>query len=129
MQSAPSRVLARTSAPGPAGARPLGGRYEIINELGRGGMGTVYRAVDRLTGRVVTLKHLRPDPSLGGGTLGEARVALAAEFRVLASLRHPNTMRSAARPTARARAEHEGAGRHDTHRMGRDTTHRLSPHA
>src|SRR5262245_18656464 len=51
-------------------------------------MGRVYRALDRLTGRVVTLKRLRTDRH--GDGLVDDRMLLAREFRVLAALRHPN---------------------------------------
>ena len=72
---------------GPLGT--IGARYQLINELGRGGMAAVYRVVDRLTGRVVTLKRLRlhGQPDTGSA---ERRAALAEEFRLLASLRHPH---------------------------------------
>src|SRR5262245_11765765 len=53
-------------------------------------MGRVYRALDRSTGRVVTLKRLHEDRDGGAPSLGAARLALAHEFRLLASLRHPN---------------------------------------
>ncbi|MCC7447738.1 MAG: tetratricopeptide repeat protein [Anaerolineae bacterium] len=74
----------------------VGRRYELLNQLGKGGMGAVYRAVDRLTGQTVALKrvsnfddqfHL---PSNPGGV--DLRVALAQEFQALAPLRHPNVI-------------------------------------
>ncbi len=74
--------------------RMIGKRYEIIEELGAGSMGTVYRAVDRLTGQAVALKQVRvPAERLEFGSRGagdDPRVTLAQEFRILASLRHPN---------------------------------------
>jgi tetratricopeptide (TPR) repeat protein len=57
-------------------------------------MGTVFRALDRLWGRVVTVKRLRVSPSRDSEyenvTRSEDRIALAQEFRVLAGLHHPN---------------------------------------
>jgi hypothetical protein len=40
------------------------GRYEIIESLGQGGMGKVYRALDRKIGEVVALKLIRPEISV-----------------------------------------------------------------
>ncbi len=79
-----------TVAGAPGGRRLLGGRYQILNEIGRGGMGQVYRVLDRLTGRVITLKRVIAPLDLGGKDSREGRVSLASEFRLLASLRHPN---------------------------------------
>src|SRR5262249_39318162 len=71
--------------------RRIGSRYEVINELARGTTASVFRALDRLTGHIVTLKRLRmPSPASTGEAAREARLALAHEFRLLASLRHPN---------------------------------------
>lgn len=37
------------------------GRYQIIEELGRGGMGTVYRALDQKLNEEVAIKLIRPE--------------------------------------------------------------------
>ncbi len=119
----------------------IGGRYELLNRLGAGGMGEVYRSLDRLTEEIVALKRAlqmpsalsdsaptresdvgqhdvtqAPDATIAGEVDPSAstadlvtatshsshrsadsseksrvvRLALASEFRVLSSLRHPN---------------------------------------
>lgn len=67
----------------------LVGPYRIEMALGRGGVGTVYRAKDRRDGRSVALKMLSIGPAL------EPRAAkrLAIEFEALAVLSHPNVVR------------------------------------
>jgi tetratricopeptide (TPR) repeat protein/predicted Ser/Thr protein kinase len=60
-------------------------RYQIESELGRGGMGVVYRARDALLEREVAFKVLS---SLALGTEGRAR--LLSEARAAAQLNHPN---------------------------------------
>ena len=62
----------------------LGGRYEVLDEIGRGGMGAVYRVRDRELGRDVALKVLSaPDPE------GACAARMRNEARILASLEHP----------------------------------------
>lgn len=70
----------------------INNRYEIINKLGEGGMGAVYRAYDRLRRESVALKTLNTRVIRHGFATQAAnqQLALAREFRTLASLRHPN---------------------------------------
>jgi hypothetical protein len=60
--------------------------YEIKRELGRGGMGLVYLAENRLTGRNEVLKVL--GPQITGRTSALER--FLREIRAVAKLRHPN---------------------------------------
>src|SRR5204863_3233320 len=72
----------------------IGNRYRMLNQIGQGGMGAVYRAQDRLTGKIVALKRVitsSMDLSFTSShDVIDFRVALAQEFKLLASLRHPN---------------------------------------
>jgi serine/threonine protein kinase len=63
------------------------GRYRIVDLLGVGGMGMVYRAEDLTLRRPVALKFL--SPSLAADE--EYRARFLREARVAASLNHPNT--------------------------------------
>jgi eukaryotic-like serine/threonine-protein kinase len=64
------------------------GRYVVGAPLGRGGMGSVYRATDTVLQREVALKVLDPE---GVQTIGpDARARFAREARAAASLQHPN---------------------------------------
>jgi tetratricopeptide (TPR) repeat protein len=75
--------------------RLVGKRYVLETLLGQGGMGSVYRAQDRLTGQAVALKRvLVPADQLEftsrTSISHDFDLALAHEFRTLASLRHPH---------------------------------------
>ncbi len=65
------------------------GRYEVLSVIGRGGVGTVYRARHRESGEQVAVKMLGPPPACDPG----AARRLAREFEALHGLRHPNVIR------------------------------------
>src|SRR3954447_15161454 len=67
---------------------PLGGRFEVEREVGRGGVGIVYRAFDRLTNEWVALKRIA---SAGVDVAEEAR--FAREGKVLSGLSHPHIVK------------------------------------
>src|SRR5690349_2592797 len=68
------------------------GRFELHAKAGSGGMGTVWRAMDRATGELVALKLLR-DPDEGD------KARFQHEARVLSGLEHPHVVRYAGHGT------------------------------
>src|SRR5687768_5570370 len=67
----------------------LGARYRIVAELGRGGMGQVFRAEDTRLGQTVALKFL-PASSRTDRRMIDA---LTAEVRIGRGISHPNVCR------------------------------------
>jgi len=71
-------------------------RYRLDTLIGSGGMGSVYRAWDRLNGQTVAVKRITMPPELlhmseiESHTPNMPALALAHEFRTLSSLRHPH---------------------------------------
>src|SRR5262249_53696559 len=68
-----------SSLPAPAG-------FEVLGVLGRGGMGTVYKARDRKLGRLVAIKTLLSGPHASPELLHRFRI----EAVTVARLEHPN---------------------------------------
>ena len=103
----PGMLTAKSPTPGsPAPARPpmsglfvsaavlqigdvLGDRYEILQLLGEGGMGAVYKSSDRELGRPVALKVIRPELA--------SNPAILARFKQELLLAHQVTHRNAVR--------------------------------
>ena len=76
------------------------GRYAVQAELGRGGTGIVYRALDLLVSEPVALKIIRPELVVGDAS---ARERLARELRMARRITHRNVVRT------HDLAEHDGA--------------------
>ena len=69
--------------------RVIGGRYECVELIGRGGMGEVWRARDTLLQRDVAVKRL----AYGDGAGDEATIGRSMrEARLAARLNHPNAV-------------------------------------
>ena len=94
-QSSQTRTQAFTpSVPSPSDERFLPGtvlahRYRIVNLLGRGGMGEVYRATDLMLGQTVALKFL---PAAASHQV-QARERLSNEVRAAREITHPHVCR------------------------------------
>ncbi|MFE1463728.1 protein kinase [Streptomyces nigra] len=70
----------------------LAGRYRVVEQLGRGGMGVVRRAVDEVLGREVAVKELRTFSDAGGPELADLRLRMRREARAAARIRHPGVV-------------------------------------
>ena len=67
----------------------LGGRYEILQMLGEGGMGAVYKAMDRELDRPVALKLIRPELAANPSILARFKQELLLAHQVT----HKNVIR------------------------------------
>ncbi len=65
------------------------GRYEIIEEIGRGGMGRVYKAFDRQIKEVIALKLLKPEIGFNEKAVERFRN----ELRIARRIAHPRVCR------------------------------------
>ncbi|MFD8320458.1 serine/threonine-protein kinase [Kitasatospora purpeofusca] len=74
--------------------RLIDNRFELLERLGGGGMGLVWRARDTMLHREVALKEVRPpDPAMAAANpeaAHELRERVLREARSLARLQHPN---------------------------------------
>jgi serine/threonine protein kinase len=68
-------------------------RYRLVEPLGQGGMGRVWRARDELLHRDVAIKELVPPVGLTADERQEMRERTLREARAIARLSHPNVVR------------------------------------
>src|SRR4051794_23201074 len=67
----------------------LHNRYQVVEELGRGAMGAVWRALDTVLDREGALTEIRPPPAADPA---EALGRFLVDARAAARLSHPNTV-------------------------------------
>ena len=71
-------------------AMVLGGRYQVQDKIGAGGMATVYRGLDEVLGRTVAIKTMLPqyanDPSFAARFKQEAQAAAALQSPYIVSV-------------------------------------------
>lgn len=70
----------------------VAGRYRIEARLGRGGMGTVWRARDELLGRAVAVKELHVDDALTPEDAQRQQERTLHEARSVAQVKHPGIL-------------------------------------
>ncbi len=73
-------------------AEPVAGRYQLLRELGRGGMGVVWLAQDQLVDRQVAVKELRPPAGLTDEERETYRRRALLEARSAARIHHPGAV-------------------------------------
>ncbi|WP_342669930.1 serine/threonine-protein kinase [Amycolatopsis jejuensis] len=73
-------------------SRQVAGRYKLVELVGSGAMGMVWRGEDRILGRVVAVKELLMPLNQGPEKVDEARHRAMREARIAARLQHPNAI-------------------------------------
>jgi serine/threonine-protein kinase len=87
----PAPDAAARAFAGPRVGTVFAGRYQILGTLGKGGMGTVYRALDRELDDEVAVKVLQPEAFDEGNTVG---MTLKQEIRLARKITHRNVVRT-----------------------------------
>ncbi|MFE4823125.1 protein kinase [Streptomyces sp. NPDC056704] len=72
--------------------RVIAGRYSLLSPLGAGGMGTVWRAYDKLLHREVAIKEVRAPAGLAASDIDRMYTRLEREAWAAARVAHPNVV-------------------------------------
>lgn len=72
--------------------RLIAGRYRLLEHIGRGAMGVVWRAHDEALDRTVAVKELAPYAGLDSAGAEQANRRVMREGRIAAQLQHPNAI-------------------------------------
>ncbi|MFJ8545000.1 serine/threonine-protein kinase [Streptomyces sp. NPDC093586] len=89
----PPHARTETGADPQTGAgRLIGGRYRLLERLGAGGMGTVWRARDEVVERDVAVKEPQVPPNLGAAERRTAFLRIEREARAAARIDHPSVV-------------------------------------
>lgn len=72
--------------------RLVADRYRLVQRVGRGGMGTVWRAEDEVLGRAVAVKKLHVPPHLDDDEVRTLHERTRREARSAARITHPNVI-------------------------------------
>ncbi|WP_179812263.1 serine/threonine-protein kinase [Allostreptomyces psammosilenae] len=85
-------MTARSGDVGGDVGKVIAGRYELTGRIGSGGMGTVWRAQDRVIGRQVAVKELQLPPEMAEGDPARLQERMMREARNAARVRHPGVV-------------------------------------
>ncbi|MWA04943.1 protein kinase [Actinomadura sp. LD22] len=68
--------------------RTIADRYELIEEIGAGGMGTIWRGYDSVLDREIAVKAIRPDMMLSPEHIADLAERFRREARITARIQH-----------------------------------------